>query len=103
MNEMLDAIVACIDAGANEDQLQSIRLLQRKSMWRLDYISIENSKGFHASRESVRVLAESIDFSRQASSEALQLLRMLHLQKAANESASSSDSATSTDSKLSRQ
>ena len=35
-------------------------------MWRLDYISSENSKGFHADQEAARILAESIDSSRQA-------------------------------------
>ena len=40
-------------------------------MWRLDYISSENSKGFHAGQESVRILGESIDFSRQAQTGAL--------------------------------
>jgi nitrite reductase (cytochrome c-552) len=30
-------------------------------MWRLDYIASENSKGFHASQEAARILAESID------------------------------------------
>ena len=35
-------------------------------MWRLDYISSENSRGFHADQESMRLLAESIDYSRQA-------------------------------------
>jgi nitrite reductase (cytochrome c-552) len=35
-------------------------------MWRLDFISSENSMGFHADQESARILAESIDYSRQA-------------------------------------
>ena len=35
-------------------------------MWRLDYISSENSLGFHADREAGQILGESIDFSRQA-------------------------------------
>ncbi|MCG6155293.1 ammonia-forming cytochrome c nitrite reductase subunit c552 [Rubinisphaera margarita] len=39
-------------------------------MWRLDYISSENSKGFHADQESARILAESIDYSRQAATQA---------------------------------
>ncbi|HBJ38906.1 MAG TPA: ammonia-forming cytochrome c nitrite reductase subunit c552 [Planctomycetaceae bacterium] len=66
MTEMLDAIVAAQQAGATQEQLQPIRDLQRKAMWRLDYISSENSKGFHADQESASILAESIDYSRQA-------------------------------------
>jgi len=44
------------------------------SIPRLDYISSENSKGFHADQETARILAESIDYSRQAQATALRLL-----------------------------
>ncbi|MCA9428782.1 MAG: ammonia-forming cytochrome c nitrite reductase subunit c552, partial [Candidatus Omnitrophica bacterium] len=44
-----------------------------KSMWRLDYISSENSEGFHADQEAMRILAESIDYSRQAEALAIRL------------------------------
>ncbi|MDG2223614.1 MAG: ammonia-forming cytochrome c nitrite reductase subunit c552 [Rubripirellula sp.] len=66
MTEMLDAIIAVQAAGANEEQLAPIRKLQRKAMWRLDYIASENSKGFHARQEAARILGESVDYSRQA-------------------------------------
>ena len=66
MTEMLDAIIAVQEAGATEKQLEPIRKLQRKAMWRLDYIASENSKGFHARQEAARILGESIDYSRQA-------------------------------------
>jgi nitrite reductase (cytochrome c-552) len=66
MTEMLDAITEVQQAGANEEQLTPIRKLQRKAMWRLDYIVSENSEGFHASQEAARILAESLDYSRQA-------------------------------------
>lgn len=66
MTDMLDAILAAQAAGATEEQLKPIRDLQRKAMWRLDYISSENSKGFHADQEAARILGESIDYSRQA-------------------------------------
>ena len=42
-------------------------------MWRLDYISSENSKGFHADQEAMRVLGESIDYSRRAEALAIRL------------------------------
>ena len=73
MTDMLDAIVAVQEAGASEDVLKPIRDLQRKAMWRLDYISSENSKGFHADQEAVRILGESIDYSRQAQAAAYRL------------------------------
>lgn len=71
MTEMLDAIREAKAAGADEEALAKMFELQRKSMWRLDYISSENSRGFHASQESARILAESIDYSRQAQAMAL--------------------------------
>lgn len=73
MTDMLDAIKQAKAAGATEAQLAPIFELQRKAMWRLDYISSENSKGFHASQEAARILGESIDFSRQAQTMALRL------------------------------
>ncbi|MBO6739206.1 MAG: ammonia-forming cytochrome c nitrite reductase subunit c552 [Phycisphaerales bacterium] len=35
-------------------------------MWHLDSICSENSRGFHADQEAVRILGESIDLSRHA-------------------------------------
>ena len=75
MTDMLDAIIAAQEAGATEEQLAPIRELQRKGMWRLDYISSENSKGFHADQEAARILGESIDYSRQAQAAAYKLLQ----------------------------
>jgi nitrite reductase (cytochrome c-552) len=73
MTDMLDAIMEAKAAGASEEQLAPIYDLQRKAMWRLDYISSENSRGFHADQEAARILGESIDYSRQATSAALRL------------------------------
>jgi nitrite reductase (cytochrome c-552) len=73
MTDMLDAILEAKAAGATEQQLEPIFALQRKAMWRLDYISSENSRGFHADQEATRILGESIDYSRQAQAMALRL------------------------------
>jgi len=73
MTDMLDAILEAKAAGAKPDQLAPIFELQKKAMWRLDFISSENSDGFHADQEAVRVLGESIDYSRQAQAAALRL------------------------------
>ena len=35
------------------------------AQWRVDFINAENSMGFHAPQEAARILAESIDYSRQ--------------------------------------
>jgi nitrite reductase (cytochrome c-552) len=66
MIDMLDAIRDAETVGVPEGALQPVLRLQRRAMWRLDFISSENSHGFHADQEAMRVLAESIDFSRQA-------------------------------------
>jgi nitrite reductase (cytochrome c-552) len=66
MTDMLDAIVAAKTAGATEADLAPALELQRKAQWRLDFVAAENSMGFHAPAETARILAESIDYSRQA-------------------------------------
>lgn len=73
MVEMLDAILEAKAAGADAEALAPVYALQRKAMWRLDYISSENSAGFHADQEAMRILGESIDYSRQAQTQALRL------------------------------
>lgn len=73
MTEMLDAIREAQAAGASREQLEEIFRYQRMAMWRLDFISSENSKGFHADQEAARILGESIDYSRRAQALALRL------------------------------
>lgn len=73
MTDMLDAIREAQAGDATEEQLAELFDLQRKAMWRIDYISSENSKGFHASQEAMRILGESIDYSRQAQAKANRL------------------------------
>ncbi len=64
--DMLDAIVAAKKTGAAADRLAPALALQRKAQWRIDFVAAENSMGFHAPAEAARILAESIDFARQA-------------------------------------
>lgn len=71
MTDMLDAIMEAKAAGATDEQLSEAYDMQRKAMWRLDYIVSENSKGFHAPQEAARILGESIDYSRRAQAIAL--------------------------------
>ena len=63
---MLDAIKTAKGGGATEQELAPALELQRKAQWRLDFVAAENSMGFHAPAEAARILAESIDYSRQA-------------------------------------
>jgi nitrite reductase (cytochrome c-552) len=64
--DMLDAVAAAKKAGVPAERLAAAQELQRKAQWRLDFVAAENSMGFHAPAEAARILAESIDFSRQA-------------------------------------
>jgi len=64
-HDLVLAIKAAIDAGATDEQLAQSRQMHRKAQWRLDYISAENSMGFHADQEAARILGEAIDYARQ--------------------------------------
>jgi nitrite reductase (cytochrome c-552) len=71
-NRAMDALVALIGdikaakaAGASDEVLASARQFQRQAQFRLDFVEAENSTGFHAPQEAERILAESIDYSRQ--------------------------------------
>lgn len=63
--ELILAIKEAKAAGATDEQLKPARALQRKAQWRADYINAENSFGFHAPGESLRICGESIDYARQ--------------------------------------
>lgn len=73
MTDMLDAILEAKASGVSDERLGEVFELQRRSMWRLDFISSENSRGFHAPQEAARILGESIDYSRRAQALALRL------------------------------
>jgi nitrite reductase (cytochrome c-552) len=63
--DLINALAAAQAAGLTDDRLRAARELQRKAQWRVDFISAENSMGFHAPQEAARILAEAIDFARQ--------------------------------------
>lgn len=72
MDRAEEAVVALIhdlqkaqEAGIPVEELAAAQALQRKAQWRLDYVSAENSMGFHAPQESARILGEAIDYARQ--------------------------------------
>jgi nitrite reductase (cytochrome c-552) len=72
-NNAMDALMGLIadlekaQAGgkASAAQLDAARYLQRRAQFFLDFVEAENSTGFHAPQEALRILGESIDFSRQ--------------------------------------
>jgi nitrite reductase (cytochrome c-552) len=71
-NIAMDALIALIAdiktaraAGASDADLALARSHQRRGQFLLDFIEAENSMGFHADQESVRVLALSLDETRR--------------------------------------
>ncbi len=65
MADLVAAIVKAREDGATDEQLKEGLELQRKAQWYLDFISSENSMGFHAPQESARILANAADIARQ--------------------------------------
>lgn len=70
-NRALDALVDLIgdleaarSQGRPDEELASAREHQRRAQFYVDFAEAENSTGFHAPQEGLRILAESIDHSR---------------------------------------
>ena len=68
----MDALIALIGdiktaktGGASDADLEPSRRHQRRAQFLLDFIEAENSMGFHAGQEAVRVLALSLDETRR--------------------------------------
>jgi nitrite reductase (cytochrome c-552) len=67
------ALISAIDAintaqadGASDADLAEARKLHRRASMRWDFVSSENSTGFHSPQEAARILADAIDYARQA-------------------------------------
>lgn len=71
--DLLDAVKEAKDKGVTQEALEPALALHRKAQWRLDFVSAENSMGFHAPQEVARILAEAIDYARQGQILARQL------------------------------
>jgi nitrite reductase (cytochrome c-552) len=68
MDALIDLIAdlkAARDAGVPTTRLTAARDEQRQAQFLLDFIEAENSMGFHASQESMRILALSIEHTRK--------------------------------------
>jgi nitrite reductase (cytochrome c-552) len=75
--DAMDTIVAAREAGATDDDLAEALVLHRSAQLRWDFVSSENSTGFHSPQESARVLANSIDLAHRARIAALEVLYAL--------------------------
>lgn len=69
-----DAIVAAKAAGVTDEELVDVYALHRRGQMRWDFISSENSTGFHSPQEAARTLANAIDLAHQARIAAIELL-----------------------------
>ena len=68
MNALMDLIAdikARRDAGATDAQLKDAWEFQRQAQFYIDFVEAENSTGFHAPQEALRVLTHAIDLSRK--------------------------------------
>lgn len=75
-----DALVNAIDAiktakatGADDAKLATAFEFQRKGTFYWDFLSADNSVGFHSPQESARILGKAIDYARQAQVEAIKI------------------------------
>ncbi len=66
LSDLMDSIESAHNAGANDSDLQAARYAHRRAQLRWDFIDADASKGFHASREATRILADAIDIAREA-------------------------------------
>jgi nitrite reductase (cytochrome c-552) len=71
-NRAMDALMALISdikaakaAGVPDAELEAARKAQRRGQFYLDFVESENSNGFHAPQEAMRILGEAIDLFRQ--------------------------------------
>jgi nitrite reductase (cytochrome c-552) len=62
---LIGEIAAAKAGGMTDEQLTTARDEQRQAQFLLDFIESENSLGFHAPQEAMRVLARSLDHTRK--------------------------------------
>ncbi|MDA3875332.1 MAG: ammonia-forming cytochrome c nitrite reductase subunit c552 [Kiritimatiellae bacterium] len=72
VEDLIYAIVKAGEEGATDKQLELARQLQQQSQWYLDFISSENSMGFHAPQETARILGNAANLARQGQVKAIQ-------------------------------
>ena len=62
--ELVDAIAGAAAVDSNSPAVDRARRQQRAAQFYADFVEAENSMGFHADQEAVRILGKSINFSR---------------------------------------
>lgn len=64
--DAIETIVTAREAGATDEDLAEAQQFHRAAQLRWDYVSSENSTGFHSPQEAARVLANAMDLARQS-------------------------------------
>ncbi len=62
--QLTKQIQFAIESGAPAEQVERAQDYQRQAQFLADFIEAENSMGFHADQEAMRILAKSINFAR---------------------------------------
>lgn len=62
---LYDTIKTRRAAGATATQLAEAATWQRKAQYYIDFVDSENSMGFHASQEAMRIYGTAVDFCRK--------------------------------------
>jgi nitrite reductase (cytochrome c-552) len=65
---------ACMQAGADDNELKQVRRLIRAAQLRWDYVAAHNGMGIHAPQECTRILGVAIDLAQQCRTEAARIL-----------------------------
>jgi nitrite reductase (cytochrome c-552) len=63
--ELIQDIHEAVSAGRSGPEVEQARDYQRKAQFFIDYVEAENSMGFHASGEALRILTDATDFVRR--------------------------------------
>lgn len=63
--ELIDDIKAARQKGATDAQLKEAWAMQRKAQFFIDFVEAENSAGFHAPGEAMRLLTQALDACRK--------------------------------------
>jgi nitrite reductase (cytochrome c-552) len=73
--DAMAAIEKAMTDGVKDEEIAPARVLHRRAQLRWDFISAENSMGFHSPQEAVRILGDAIDLARRAEISALKAPR----------------------------
>ncbi|MFW6089813.1 MAG: ammonia-forming cytochrome c nitrite reductase subunit c552 [Gemmatimonadota bacterium] len=62
--DLTRGIGRAVETGTDSRRIEAARTYQRRAQFLADYVEAENSMGFHADQEAMRVLALSINYAR---------------------------------------